>query len=72
MVPGVRRRHVPELAARGWNGDRYQQAPGQSDRLWILDVNGERLLIDASYGPHVTAADRAELAAVVDSIRFLN
>jgi hypothetical protein len=57
--------------ARGWNSDRYQQAPGQVDQLWILDVNGERLLIDASRGPHTTAAERAELAGVVDSIRFV-
>jgi hypothetical protein len=35
-----------------WTGDgtagtdRYQQGPGQIDRLWILDVEGRRLVID--------------------------
>jgi hypothetical protein len=58
--------------ARGWASDRYQQAPGQVDRIWILDVNGARLLIDASYFPEATSHDRAELETVVDSIRFLD
>ena len=50
--------------------DRYQQAPGQVDRLWILDVEGRRLLIDASSGPGSTKQDLAEMQQVVDSIRF--
>ena len=58
--------------ARGWSSDRYQQAPGQVDRIWILDVNGERLVVDASYLPNATAHDRAELDSVVSSIRFLD
>jgi len=32
--------------ANGWSGDRYQQRPGQVDRIWILDVDGERLVVD--------------------------
>jgi hypothetical protein len=51
-------------------GDRYQQGPGQVDRLWILDVQGHRLLIDATYMPGATEQDRATLAKVVDSIAF--
>jgi hypothetical protein len=35
-------------------------------------VNGKRLVIDASYLPKATAADRAELERVVDSIRFVD
>jgi len=50
--------------------DRYQQAPGQIDRLWILDVEGRRLVIDATYLPGATDADRADLQRVVDSIAF--
>ena len=57
--------------ARGWSSDRYQQAPGQVDRIWILNVYGGRLVVDASYLPAATAEDRAELQRVVDSIRFL-
>ena len=55
---------------KGWASDRYQQAPGQVDRLWILNVDGERLVVDAMYVPSATAHDRAELADVVESIRF--
>lgn len=54
----------------GWSSDRCQQGPGQVDRLWILDVNGSRLVIDAMYMPGATEQDREELFAVVDSIHF--
>jgi hypothetical protein len=50
--------------------DRYQQEPGQVDRLWILDVQGRRLVIDAAYWPGSTDQDRADLQRVVNSIVF--
>jgi hypothetical protein len=50
--------------------DRYQQEPGQVDRLWILDVHGRRLVIDAAYWPGSTDQDRADLQRVVNSIVF--
>ena len=58
-----------------WNApydttDRHEQGPGQVDRLWILDVEGQRLVIDASYMPGATAQDKADVQQVVDSIRF--
>ena len=56
--------------ALGWSSNRYHQAPGQVDRLWILDMDGSRLVIDAAYRPGVTEQDREELFAVVDSIQF--
>ncbi len=52
-------------------GERYQQLPGQVDRLWILDVSGQRLVVDATYGPDTTAVDRDELGRVVESLRFV-
>src|SRR6266699_4425599 len=61
---------------RSWTGDgtggtdRYQQAPGQVDRLWILNVEGRRLVIDANYGPGASELDQVELGKVVDSIAF--
>jgi hypothetical protein len=58
---------------KSWNdavGDRYQQGPGQVDWLWILDVEGHRLVVDATYMPAATEQDRAELAGVVSSIAF--
>jgi hypothetical protein len=56
--------------AHSWATDRYQQGPGQVDRLWILDVNGERLVVDAMYMPSTDAKDRQALWQVMDSIRF--
>ena len=58
--------------AKGWNGDRFQQAPGQVDRLWILNVEGVRLVVDAYYLADTTERDRGELERVVESIRFLD
>ena len=44
---------VSWMAARG--GERYQQEAGQVDRLWILDLDGHRLLADATYSLKTTA-----------------
>ena len=51
-------------------GDRYNQGPGQHDLLDILDVNGQTLVIDRVFWPANTAADRAELQAIFDSIKI--
>ena len=59
---------VSWMAARG--GERYQQEAGQVDRLWILDVDGHRLVADATYSLKTTDAARAELAAVAASLEF--
>jgi hypothetical protein len=56
---------------RGWATDRWQQGPGQVDRLWILDVEGHRLVIDANYMPSATRKQRDELERIVHSIKFL-
>jgi hypothetical protein len=59
---------------RSWTasngGDRYQQGPGQDDRLWILDIEGHRLVIDVTYMPAASELDKVELGKVVDSIAF--
>jgi hypothetical protein len=51
-------------------GERYQQVAGQVDMLWVLDVEGQRLLIDATYPPDTPGSDRAQLRTIVESIRF--
>lgn len=56
------------LATNG--GDRYLQGPGQIERVVILDVDGERLVIDVHYFPDTPAEDRAALEQVFDSIRI--
>ncbi len=52
-------------------GTRWSQVPGQVDRLWVLDVDGQRLVVDATYSPDTSHADRVEQAAVVDSLVLL-
>ena len=51
-------------------GERYQLVPGQVDRLWVLDVDGQRLVVDATYSPDATQAEQDELAHVVESLQF--
>jgi hypothetical protein len=63
-------RHFESWTGKGWAHDRYHQGPGQVDRLWILDMDGARLVIDAFSMPSATAEERAELLSVVRSIRF--
>jgi uncharacterized protein YceK len=63
----------PEFVS--WTGiglasSRYHQGAGQVDRVWILDVEGSRIVIDAFEMPYATAEEREELTKVVESIRF--
>lgn len=51
-------------------GERFQQVAGQVDQLWVLDVSGQRLVVDATHSPNASAADQAELADMVASIHF--
>jgi hypothetical protein len=44
--------------------------PGQRDLLWIVDVDGSRLVIDAALGPETTQQDRADRIQMVESIRI--
>lgn len=53
-------------------GERYQQVAGQVDRLWILDVDGQRLVLDASLPPDASAAEREELVQIAASLRFVD
>jgi len=64
----MRRRRAYCSPQRG--GDRYQQGPGQVDELWILDVDGQRLVIDATHMPVTSMADVAELHSILRTIRF--
>ena len=44
--------------------------PGERDRYWILDIDGQRLVIDAHELPSESAANKAEVQAILDSIRI--
>ena len=56
--------------ANDGEGYRYEEVPGQVDQLWVLDVNGQRLVVDATYSPGTSQSQRAALEQVVDSLRF--
>ena len=58
----------PWLATDG--GERYLE-PGQHDRLWIIDVDGVPLVIDASLGEAGTSAqDRAAHIQIAESLQI--
>jgi hypothetical protein len=50
-------------------GDR-QALMGEHDKVWILDVDGVRLVIDAFSFPGATPADHAEIQVIVESIQI--
>lgn len=52
------------------DSERYQQVAGQVDWLWVLDVDGHRLVVDATYSPDAIEVDRAELSVVAASLHF--
>jgi hypothetical protein len=49
---------------------RPHQGPGQIDELWILDADGELVVIDATYGPDTPAEHLDELHAILESMTF--
>jgi hypothetical protein len=55
---------------RPWEPWYYAQAPGERWRLWILDVDGVRVVLQGIDHPGTSAQHRSELEAIVDSIRF--
>lgn len=51
-------------------GGIYGWLPGQTFDWYIVDVDGERLIIDAFHYPDASAADLAAQRAVVESVQF--
>jgi len=52
-----------------WPG-RVQQFPGQVDMVWIVDVEGQRIVFDASHGPDASSEEVAELRDMVTTATF--
>jgi hypothetical protein len=42
--------------------------PGERDTYWILDIDGQRLVIDAHELPNESAPHKAEVQSILDSI----
>jgi hypothetical protein len=53
-----------------WDAGPYAQGPGNRWHLWILDVDGTRVVIFAQDFATTSAEDRADLEAIVNSIRI--
>jgi hypothetical protein len=49
---------------------RSQQEPGQVDEIWILDVEGSVVILDASYFPDTPAEVIEEIRGIVESATF--
>ena len=71
-VQGNGHRDFVSWLGAGGDGERWQQMAGQVDRLWILNVNAQRLVVDASYSPDTTQAQRDEEVQIVHSLRFVS
>jgi len=51
-------------------GHRYHKGPGERDRLWILDVEGQTTVIDISWAASAPSGIRDELIAIVETLEF--
>jgi len=52
-------------------GDRDHEGPGQIDQLFVINVQGIRLVIDAAFFPGTSRANQSALFGMVRSVRFL-
>ena len=58
------------IYVRWWMGDSwFGEKPNQSDRVWILDVHGERLVVVAQTFPNTARRTRTQIDSIVRSIR---
>jgi hypothetical protein len=55
---------------RPWEPGVYAQGPGQRWHMWVLDVDGVRVVVQSFDYAGTSAAHRAELQAIVNSIRI--
>jgi hypothetical protein len=51
-----------------WVGSIYAQGSNNLWDVWILDVEGDRIVVLGTYFPGTSAEDRAEQQAIIDSI----
>lgn len=55
---------------QGGDSARFHQGPGQHDVVWIIDVDGTPLVINAAFFDATPSAVRAEIQAILDSIQI--
>ena len=59
-----------ELPPEVRNAGRSAQGAGQIDELWILDVNGSIVILDAGYSPATPAELVEEIRTLAESATF--
>ncbi|MBA2559533.1 MAG: hypothetical protein H0V07_06520 [Propionibacteriales bacterium] len=62
----------PNPGLWGDPGGRGIYSDNQIDQVWILDVDGQRLVVNASYGPTATTSEIDELTSMVKSLEFVS
>ena len=55
---------------RPWEPGIYAKGPSQRWHLWVLDVDGVRVVVHSMDYPGTSSANRAELQGIVDSIKI--
>jgi hypothetical protein len=70
VEPSDGHRNFVSWFGAGGIGTRYQQVAGQVDQLWILDVEGQRLVVNATRSPDATPADIVEQLRIVQSLQI--
>ena len=60
----------PPETRTGSQPNRWAQGPNQHSQLWILDVDGTRVVIEAFSFPDTSPQDRAALDEVLASIQI--
>lgn len=55
---------------QGGDSARFHQGPGQQDVVWIIDVDGTPLVINAAFFDETPSAVQTELRAILDSIQI--
>ena len=57
-----------------WRGDdnllSATDVPGTVFQIWVLDVNGHRIVVNETTSPHETRAEKAEVRAIAESTHF--
>lgn len=76
-VTGPDRKQLDTCAERRftlWRGDdnvlNGTDVPGMVFQIWILDVNGHRIVVNEATSPHETQAEKAEVRAIAESTHF--
>ncbi len=61
---------LPKFVRWKAGGTTREALPGEHDRVWILDVDGNRVVIDVFDFAETSDADRADLRTIVESVQI--